>query len=66
MTLSGATTPGQSEPGSNGSEGVFYIPESSRAGGSPSDCFMPYMQDTHRGNDKELSTRYAPIQFGWA
>ena len=28
-TLSGATTPGQSEPGNNGNEGVLYIPQSS-------------------------------------
>ena len=28
-TISGATTPGQSRPGSDGNEGVFYIPQSS-------------------------------------
>ena len=28
-TLSGATTPGQSGPGSNGNEEVLYIPQSS-------------------------------------
>ena len=27
-TLSGATTPGQSGPGSNGNEGVLHIPQS--------------------------------------
>ena len=26
-TLSGDTTPGQSEPGSNGDDGVFHIPQ---------------------------------------
>ena len=26
MTISGATTPGQSEPGSDGNEGVLCIP----------------------------------------
>ena len=32
MTLSGATTPGQSEPGSDGNEEVFGIPQSSSIG----------------------------------
>ena len=37
--LSGATTPGQSGPGSDGNEGVLRIPQSSSiAGTSPSDC----------------------------
>ena len=38
-TLSGATTPGQSGPRSNGNEGVHHIPEISKAGASPSDLF---------------------------
>ena len=43
MTLSGATTPGQSGPGSNGNEGVFRIAQrSSITGVSPSDCFVSY------------------------
>ena len=38
-TLSGATTPGQSEPRSDGNEGVLRIPKSSSiTGTSPSDC----------------------------
>ena len=41
--LSGATTPGQSGPGSNGNEGVLRIPQSSSiAGTSPSDCLVSY------------------------
>ena len=36
-TLSCATCIGHSEPGSDGNEGVFYIP-----GASPSDCLMSY------------------------
>ena len=36
-TLSGATTPGQSEPGNNGNKGVLSIP-----GTSPSDCLVLY------------------------
>ena len=39
--LSGATTPGQSEPGSNGNKGVLYIPlSSSLTGILPSDCLL--------------------------
>ena len=44
MTLSGATTPSQSEPGSDGNEGVLRIPHSSRiTGASPSDCLVSYL-----------------------
>ena len=47
--LSGATTPGQSGPGSDGNEGVLRIPQSSSiAGTSPSDCLVSY-QDTRWG-----------------
>ena len=42
-TLSGPTTPGQSEPGSNGNKGVLWIPQSSSMReASPSDYFMSY------------------------
>ena len=40
---SGATTPGQSEPGSDGNEGVLRIPQSSSiTGASPSNCLVSY------------------------
>ena len=43
MTLSRATTPGQSGPGSDGNKGVFRIPQiSSITGASPSDYFVSY------------------------
>ena len=43
MTLSGATTPGLIEPGSDGSKGVLRIPHiSSITGTSPSDCLVSY------------------------
>ena len=46
MTLSGATTPDQSGPGSDVNELVLHIPQSSStAGTSPSDCLVSY-QDT--------------------
>ena len=42
-TLSGATTPGQSGPGSDSNEGVLCIPESSSiTGTSLSDCLVLY------------------------
>ena len=44
MTQSGATTPGQSRPGSNGNKGVVCIPQSSRITGTlPSDCLASYL-----------------------
>ena len=45
-TLSGATTPGQSGPGSDGNEGVHRISQSSSVtAASPSDCLVSYIQD---------------------
>ena len=41
-TLSGAATPGQSEPGSDGNEGVLSVPQSSSIGTSPLDCLVSY------------------------
>ena len=43
MTLSDATTPDQSGPGSNGNEWVLCIPQISKTGASPLDCLMPYL-----------------------
>ena len=40
-TLSGATTPGQSGPGSDGSEEVLHIPQI--IGTSPSDYLVSYL-----------------------
>ena len=43
-TLSGAIAPGQSEPGSDGNEGVLYIPQSSsNTRTSQSDCLVSYL-----------------------
>ena len=41
-TLLGATTPDQSELGSDGNEGVIHIFQISKAGASPSDGLMSY------------------------
>ena len=41
--LSSTTTPGQSEPGSDGNEGLLQIPQNSIiTGASPSDCLVSY------------------------
>ena len=43
MTLSCATSPGNSGPGSDGNEGVLRIPQSSSITGTwPTDCLMSY------------------------
>ena len=39
-TLSGATIPGQSEPGSNGNEEVLHIPQSSSITGTLTSDFL--------------------------
>ena len=42
-TLSGASTPGQSGPGSNSNEGVFYFPQKYHIAGTLlSDCLVSY------------------------
>ena len=49
-TLSGATTPGQSGPGSDGNEGALHIPQSSSiTGASSSDCLVSYTGHSFRG-----------------
>ena len=49
-TLSGSTTPGQSRPGSDGKEGVLYIPQSSSiTGTSPSDGLVSHPGHLFRG-----------------
>ena len=48
-TLSGATTPGQSGPVSDGSEGVLCIPQSFNiTGASPSDYLVSYQEHSLR------------------
>ena len=44
MTLLGATTPGQSEPGSDSNEGILCIPQSSL-----SDCLASYKRHSLGG-----------------
>ena len=63
-TLSGATTPGQSGPGSNGNEEVFCIPQSSRiTGASPSDCLGHSFGGVLPLCRGAFSVFYSPIQY---
>ena len=63
--LSGATTLGQSGPGSNGNEGVLRIPQrSSITGTSPSDCLVSYQGnlfcESYLSVEKQLVYSTAP------
>ena len=58
-TLLGATTLGQSGPGSDGNEGVLCIPQSSSIiSTSPSDCLVSYpghsMGESYPSAEKQL------------
>ena len=63
-TILGATTPGQSEPGRNGNEEVLCIPQSSKAGSSPSDCLMSYLGHLLKG--ELLQSVYSTAPANWA
>ena len=67
--LSGATTPGQNGPGSDGNEGVFCIPQSSSiTGTSPSDCLVPYPRDSlvESYTSSEMQLLYSTAPADWA
>ena len=68
--LSGATTPSQSGPGSDGNEGELRIPQSSSiAEISLSDCLVSYMQDNlWRGSypSAEKQSVYSTAPADWA
>ena len=70
MALSGATTPGQSGPGSDGNEGVLRIPQSSStAGTSPSDCLVSYPGHSLWGGSypsAEVQSEYSTAPADWA
>ena len=64
-TLSGATSLGQSGPGSNGNEGVLHILQSSSiTGASLSDCLY-HIQDIRYPSAEMLSV-YSTAQVNWA
>ena len=61
-TLSGATTPGQSEPVCNGNKEVLRIPQS-----SPSDCLVSYPEYSLRGSypSAEMQSVYSAASADW-
>ena len=68
--LSGATTPGQSGPGSNGNEGVLRILlSSSITGASPSDYLVSYPGHSFSGESylsAEIKSVYPTTPADWA
>ena len=68
-TLTGSTSLGQNEPGSNGNERIFHIILSSRTGASPLDCLVSYPGHSLAGWGILLLCRdaigvfYSPIQL---
>ena len=69
MTLSGATTLGQSGPGSNGNEVVYCIPHSSSIiEASPSDCLVSYLRRSLEKSysSAEMQSVYSAALADWA
>ena len=69
-TLSGATTQGQSESGSDGNKGVLRIPQSSRiTGASASDYLVSNPGHSFEGVlplcRDAVGVFYSPSQLGW-
>ena len=68
-TLSGATTPGQSGPGSDGNKELLSIPHcSSITGTSPSDCSVSYPSYSLRGESypfSEIQLVYSTARADW-
>ncbi len=67
--LSGATTPGQSGPESEGNEGVLRIPKSSSTPGTlPSDCLVSYPGHSLGGSypSAEKHSVYSTAPADWA
>ena len=70
-TLSGATSPDQSGPGSNGNERVLHIPQSSSiTEASPSYCLVSYPEHSLAVGVSYLSTEmqsvYSLTPANWA
>ena len=70
MALSGATTPAQSGPGSDGNEGVLRIPQSSSiTATSRSDCLVSYPGHSLGGGSypsAEVQSVYSTAPADWA
>ena len=60
-TLSGASTPGQSGPGSNSNEEVLHVSQISKAGASPSDNLVSYPGHSLAGGGSYPSTEMQSV-----
>ena len=67
MTLSGATTPGQSGLGSDGNERVLRIPQFSITGTSPSHCLALFAGHSFEGSHRSAENRsvYSTAPTDW-
>ena len=68
-TLSGAITPSQSGPGSDGNEGGFCVPQIfSITGSSPADCLVSYSEHSLWGSYPfgEVQSVYSTAPTDWA
>ena len=68
-TLSGATTPGQSGPESDGNRRLFCILQSSNiTGASPSNCLVPYPGHSlgESYSSDEMQSVYSTAPADWA
>ena len=68
-TLSGAPTPGQGEPGSDGNKGVLRISKDSNiTGASPSDCLASYLGHSFEESypTAEMQSVYSASPADWA
>ena len=67
MTLSDATHPSQSGPGSDGKEEVLHIRQSSGTGAVPSDCLVLYPGHSLGKSclSAELQSMYTTAQVDW-
>ena len=69
-SLLGATTPGQSEPGSDVNEGILCISQSTTITGAPqSDCLVSYQDTDWRWevpfSRDAVSVFYSHSRLGW-
>ena len=67
-TLSGATTPRQSEPGNNRNEWVIHTPQRSSINGtSPLDCLMSCLEHSFGGSypSAEVQSVYSTTPANW-
>ena len=61
--LTSTTTLDQSEPGSNGNEGVLHTYQSSQTRSSPSDAGHSFLEESHPSAEDTVSIFYASLTW---